>query len=112
MNIGIIIALPEELVTLTSQHLKQFESIQIDNNIQVILSGIGAENASIAAEKLYQSGVNSLISWGCAAALEPSLKPGDILFVSVVVILVSVLAALQPAFKAARMEPVDALRHV
>jgi len=44
--------------------------------------------------------------------LAPSLKIGDILFVSAAVILVSVLAALQPAFKAARMEPVDALRHV
>jgi putative ABC transport system permease protein len=44
--------------------------------------------------------------------LTPSLKTGDILFVSAAVILVSVLAALQPAFKAARMEPVDALRHV
>jgi len=44
--------------------------------------------------------------------LAPSLKPGDIIFVSSVVILVSVLAALHPAFKAARMEPVEALRHV
>ena len=44
--------------------------------------------------------------------LAPSLKSGDILFVSAVVILVSVLAAFQPAFKAARMEPVEALRHV
>ncbi len=44
--------------------------------------------------------------------LAPSLKIDDILFVSAAVILVSVLAALQPAFKAARMEPVDALRHV
>ncbi len=44
--------------------------------------------------------------------LAPSLEPGDILFVSSVVIFVAVLAALQPAFKAARMEPVEALRHV
>ena len=44
--------------------------------------------------------------------LAPSLKAADIIFVSAVVILVSVLAALQPAFKAARMEPVEALRHV
>jgi len=44
--------------------------------------------------------------------LAPSLKTGDILFVSVVVVLVSVLAALQPALKASRMEPVEALRHV
>lgn len=44
--------------------------------------------------------------------LTPELKAGDILFVSAVVITVSVLAALQPAFKASRMEPVEALRHV
>jgi putative ABC transport system permease protein len=31
---------------------------------------------------------------------------------SLMVIVVSVLASLQPAFKASRMEPIDALRHV
>lgn len=44
--------------------------------------------------------------------LSPSLKMSDILVVSVIVILVSVVASLQPAWKASRMEPVDALRHV
>ena len=44
--------------------------------------------------------------------LTTELKTGDILFVSAVVITVAVLAALQPAFKASRMEPVEALRHV
>jgi putative ABC transport system permease protein len=44
--------------------------------------------------------------------LAPELKAGNILFVSIAVIIVSVLAALQPAFKASRMEPVEALRHV
>jgi putative ABC transport system permease protein len=43
--------------------------------------------------------------------LSPRLDVADILLVSAVVILVSVVAALQPAFKASRMEPVDALRH-
>jgi putative ABC transport system permease protein len=44
--------------------------------------------------------------------LSPSLNTGDILWISVIVIFVSVAAALQPAFKASRMEPVEALRHV
>jgi putative ABC transport system permease protein len=44
--------------------------------------------------------------------LSPSLNAGDILWISTIVIIVSVAAALQPAFKASRMQPVDALRHV
>ncbi len=44
--------------------------------------------------------------------LSPSLNSGDILWISAIVIIVSVAAALQPAFKASRMEPVEALRHV
>lgn len=44
--------------------------------------------------------------------LSPRLEPGQILIVAAIVILVSTAAALQPAFRASRMEPVDALRHV
>ena len=44
--------------------------------------------------------------------LSPSLNTGDILWISLTVIIVSVAAALHPAFKASRMEPVEALRHV
>lgn len=44
--------------------------------------------------------------------LSPSLSAGDILWISAIVIFVSVVAAFQPAYKASRMEPVDALRHI
>lgn len=44
--------------------------------------------------------------------LAPQLGPADILAVSGVVILVAAVASLQPAFKAARMDPIVALRHV
>ena len=44
--------------------------------------------------------------------LSPSLNTKDILWISFIVIIVSVAAALQPAFKASQMEPVEALRHV
>jgi putative ABC transport system permease protein len=44
--------------------------------------------------------------------LSASIHPADLLVISVIVIVVAVLASLQPAFKASRMEPIAALRHV
>jgi putative ABC transport system permease protein len=44
--------------------------------------------------------------------LSAHIKPSDIISISVIVIVVSVIASLQPAFKASRMEPIIALRHV
>jgi len=44
--------------------------------------------------------------------LSATLAPADVLFISLIVIFISVIASLQPAFKASRMEPIKALRHV
>jgi putative ABC transport system permease protein len=44
--------------------------------------------------------------------LQASVQPADVLMISATVIVVSVIASLQPAFKASRMEPIQALRHV
>jgi putative ABC transport system permease protein len=44
--------------------------------------------------------------------LSPTIAPYDLVVTSVIVILVAVIASLQPAFKASRMEPIIALRHV
>lgn len=43
--------------------------------------------------------------------LQPTLASSEILMTSGIVILVSVLASLQPAWKASRMDPIKALRH-
>jgi putative ABC transport system permease protein len=43
--------------------------------------------------------------------LRAGVSPADILMISATVIVVSVIASLQPAFKASRMEPIQALRH-
>jgi putative ABC transport system permease protein len=42
--------------------------------------------------------------------LEPHLQLADVLFASAIVIMAAVLASLQPAWKAAQLNPVDALR--
>jgi putative ABC transport system permease protein len=44
--------------------------------------------------------------------LSPTIDPMNMLLISAIVIFVSVLASLQPALKASRMEPIKALRHV
>jgi putative ABC transport system permease protein len=44
--------------------------------------------------------------------LQAYVQPSDLLVVSVIVIAVAVAASLQPAIKASKMEPIDALRHV
>ncbi len=44
--------------------------------------------------------------------LSPSVNLTELLWVSCIVLLISVFASLQPAYKASRMEPVDALGHV
>jgi len=44
--------------------------------------------------------------------LSPDINPQDILVISIIVITISVMASLQPAYKASRMNPIDALRHV
>lgn len=44
--------------------------------------------------------------------LSTSVSAADIITISITVIIVSVLAGLQPAYKASKMEPIKALRHV
>jgi len=76
---GIVVALPEELRTLTKSRVQQGECISVADNILLTLSGAGAKNAIFAAQNLIDKGADRLISWGCAGALAPHLKAGDLL---------------------------------
>ena len=78
MITGIVIALPEELATLTSKRLKKGCIEILNEKLWIIYSGAGEENARFASELLVDNGVKRLISWGCAAALDSSLQSGDL----------------------------------
>ena len=78
MITGIIVALPEELSTLTKEKFNRGNVKAISGDILLALSGTGPENAKNAADKLIERGAGGLISWCCAAALIDSLKPGDL----------------------------------
>ncbi len=78
MITGIVVALAEELSTLTSKKLVKGNYVFINENIVVAYSGAGPSNAQAAAKLLIAQGATQLISWGCAAALSSALKPGDL----------------------------------
>ena len=44
--------------------------------------------------------------------LSTTIAPSDVLMISFIVILISVVASLQPAYRASKMEPIKALKHV
>ncbi|MEN8257106.1 MAG: ABC transporter permease [Thermodesulfobacteriota bacterium] len=44
--------------------------------------------------------------------LSPAIATSDVVIIGLIVVAISVLASLQPAWKAARMDPITALRHV
>jgi putative ABC transport system permease protein len=45
-------------------------------------------------------------------SLAPSIPAREVVLITIIVMLVSIFASLQPAYKASKMEPVDALGHV
>ncbi|MCX7149540.1 MAG: ABC transporter permease [Rhodocyclales bacterium] len=44
--------------------------------------------------------------------MAPTIAAGDVLTIAVLVVIVAIIASLQPAWKASRMDPIQALRHV
>jgi putative ABC transport system permease protein len=44
--------------------------------------------------------------------LKTSISISELIIVSIIVIVISIFSSFQPAYKASKMEPVDALRHV
>ena len=61
---------------------------------------------------LQQAGITFSFGRQSGLVLYPELALKDILFASAMVIGVAVLASVQPAWKASRMDPIEALRHV
>jgi putative ABC transport system permease protein len=59
-----------------------------------------------------RSGITFDFGMQTGLVLSATIAPGDVLIISAIVIFISVVASLQPAFKASRMEPIKALRHV
>ena len=75
-RIGIIAALPGEVSMLTRETVTPGKPINCGRLI-VCAAGIGAANAQQASRLVHRQGAATLVSWGCAGALDPALKAGD-----------------------------------
>lgn len=77
-QIGIVVALPNELRTLTKRDIPIGSWERISDYLLVAVSGIGPDRATAAARMLLANGANVLLSWGCAAGLDKHLKAGNL----------------------------------
>ena len=78
-GVGIVTAMRVEARCITHGRLPFNERISLGEHGAIWLSGIGAEAARAAAEGLRASGATALMSFGFAGALEPSLRPGNLI---------------------------------
>lgn len=77
-SIGFIVALPAEARTLVRRRVGFDGLLELPGGPRLTVSGAGPSHARIAASRLLEQNVDALVSWGCAAALSPSLKAGDL----------------------------------
>lgn len=76
---GILTALPAEARTLLGRW--PLRGPPIDTVLpcgphRLIVCGMGIERAGAGAQALLRAGARSLVSWGCAGAIDPALRPG------------------------------------
>jgi adenosylhomocysteine nucleosidase len=77
-RLGILAALPDEARSLHHPRLGFGALAQLPGGHWLAVSGAGPANARLVATRLLEQGVAGLVSWGCAAALDPALIPGDL----------------------------------
>lgn len=77
--VGLVVALPGEQRTLTNARIPTGRYFRVNENTLIVLSGIGPDRAAAGAAILIEQGCKALLGWGCAAALDPGLRPGDLI---------------------------------
>ena len=78
-GIGIVAAMRVEARCITSRRLPFNQRTSLGENAAIWLCGMGEEAAREAAEGLEAGGASALMSFGFAGALDPDLRPGDLI---------------------------------
>ena len=76
-RLGVIAALPFEAACFSSMPVQPGTYRAVTPDVYVFCAGMGAHNASQAAQALIAADVDALVSWGVAGALDPGLVSGD-----------------------------------
>jgi nucleoside phosphorylase len=85
LSAGVVAALDAEARTLGPRSPSGKGIGTTRDGIRIAVSGIGAAAATVAAQRLIDAGVTSLVSWGLAGGLDPRLCAGTICLPEVVV---------------------------
>ena len=83
-RLGFVAALLPEAACLPLRHQQPERLLPLDSSTTLYISGIGAERAEQAVDKLIAHGCDRIISWGTAAGLGKGLLPGDVILPEVV----------------------------
>jgi adenosylhomocysteine nucleosidase len=76
--LGFVVALPAEARSLGLRRAGFGDLVQLPEGHWLAVSGAGPEHARLAVSRLLERNVAALVSWGCAAALAPQLRPGEL----------------------------------
>ena len=77
-GVGIVTAMRMEARCLTRGRLPFNRGISLGQSGSIWLCGMGEKAARQAAEGLKEGGATALMSFGFAGALDPNLRPGDL----------------------------------
>ena len=76
--VGIVCAMKSEASCIMNLRFPLFKMAMPGENTRLCLCGVGTNMAADAASLLHKNGVDALVSFGVAAALDPRLTPGDL----------------------------------
>lgn len=102
MRIGFVTALVEEAQTLALTGDPEFGHL-------VEIAGAGVENAVRASHRLIAQGVDGLVSWGTAGALDPCHQPGALVLYEAAVVASGLRRECDKTWSAALMRSLSAL---
>lgn len=83
--LGIAVAMHAERASLSERSLEQGVVMTIDDCVLLVLAGVGPQRARLAGLQLLERGATALLSWGCAVALDPGLRPGSVVVPATVI---------------------------
>lgn len=82
--VGVVSALKSEASCLMKLRFPLFKIARLGPNTRLCLSGMGGEGALESSRRLHDAGVDALLSFGVAAALDNVLVPGDLVMPEVI----------------------------